>query len=280
MAEEDNTTLTSDAGSEDLDQSQDTTNVNDNADLDGATKDSAAEGDDSSNAGDEDNGSDESEGEDKTPTKKDNQSGYLLRQLSTGNPNMQRLKATLQPWADAGENPLEIKDRQRDINDYIRDASITHENLQRDAEQVQKEIPMFNPADEANFDQVKYRRALGQFSRDMAIADENGATDVNGNPIIVATRMRLIDYMREKAEDYALGSNASTSSPGKAVKSPSKSDKSKIAKAKMDNAADTAGGSSNAGSKSKDSEDPFLAGFDDPYGRHAVKNAHAFSKND
>lgn len=240
----------------------------------------AGDGSDEDEGSDAGKSDDDGTGDDSAAQKERNRSGYQIRQLVSSNPRMQAIRERLQPWIEDTDDPAEKRDRQRDVNDYIRDAARAQDDIQRDSEAVAKEIPQFNPQAK-EFDQVLYQRAMNQYARDMCIEDQNGITDKNGNPIIVGYRMRLIDYMREKAEDYGLESKSTGS--GKQTNSntgkSSKGKTSKTDKAKMDAAADTPGGASAASSKNKgDDDDPFMAGFNDPYGRHTPQNKHAWSE--
>lgn len=211
----------------------------------------------------------DSEGDEDAPNKKDSQAGWRLRQLTENNPALTRIRERLQPWIEDSDDPREQKDRARDVNEYIRDAQSAQDQLVRDNEQVMRDIPVFNP-DAPEFRADLLQRARAQYARDMTITDQNGVTDENGNPMIVGTRMRLLDYMREKAEDYGFG----VVKPGSG-KQP-KTTKSK-AKAKMDAAADSPGGASPSGAEAKGGEeDPFLKGFDNPYARHTPTGAHDY----
>lgn len=221
--------------------------------------------------GTEDGKSGKDEGDDSAPAKNANRQQYKVRRLVSDNPGMRALRERLQPFVDDADDPSISKDRQRDVDDYIRQAGQAQAEIQRDNESVQREIPIFNP-ESPDFRQDLASRAYAQYARDMCIEDQNGAVDANGNPVIVGYRMSLLDYMREKAEDYGFGSMKPESG-----KQPAKKSKSK-AKAKMDAAADTPSGASAAAGSNKDDEDPFLAGFNDPYGRHAPTNAHTWSE--
>ena len=237
---------------------------------------SAADEDESQGEGEDAGKPDqESEAKGSEAEKQRNRQEFRIRQLTDSNPNVQAIKDKLQPWVEAADDQRDQRDRQRDVNDYVRDVAQTQDNLQRDAETVFREIPSFNPGS-PEFNEGLYKRAMAQFARDMAITDQNGVTDANGNPIIVGTRMRLLDYMREKAEDYGIGSIDSGKS-GKASDTKKSDSKSK---AKMDAAADTPGGASAEGRKPKSDETEmdkaFLAGFEDPYGRHTPQNKHAW----
>lgn len=285
---EEDQTLTATTGTEEQDKS---TTENEEVDSkDAPAEDAPAAGDESSEGEEEDESSDDSDDEgDDSAAKERNRSGYLIRQLSGQNPNIRALREQLQPWADdESVDASTRKDRQRDVNDYVKDAASAQDQIARDQEQVTGEIPQFDPRS-PQFDRVKTERAWAQFARDHAIFDQNGAKDLNGNPIIVGTRMRLIDFMREKAEDYGFGESTSTSSRGKQPeKKPAKNStagKSKNkANAEMDAAADTVGGASNSGGKGNEEEDPFLKGFDNPYesthanGGQKPNNAHAWSR--
>ena len=240
----------------------------------------AGDGSDEDEGSDAGKSDDDGKGDDSAAQKERNRSQYQIRQLVSNNPRMQAIRERLQPWIEDTEDASERKDRQRDVNDYIRDAARAQDDIQRDSEAVAKEISKFNPQSN-DFDQTLYQRAMAQYARDMCIEDQNGAVDKNGNPIIVGYRMRLIDYMREKAEDYGLESKSTGSGkqPNSSSNTGKSKGKSKTDKAKMDAAADTPGGASAASSKNKgDEDDPFMAGFNDPYGRHTPQNKHAWSE--
>lgn len=240
--------------------------------------DQGAEGDDADKQDGDDANKDDSEAE-----KERNREGYKIRQLVDSNPAVQLLREKLQPVVDNTTDAAERKDLQRDLNDYVKDVARTHDDLNRDNEQVAVEIPIFRARNADGTPNPAFRkplldRALAQYARDMAIYDQNGVTDANGNRIIVGYRMRLLDYMREKAEDYGFGSKK----PGQEKQLAKPTDKKGTTaadKAKMDAAADTPGGQSPSGSKAKgDDDDPFVAGFNDPYGRHKPTGAHSFSR--
>lgn len=270
MADEDQKTSTAGDGTEDQDKST-TTAVEDQKPEPSEDKATSAGEEDDKGTEDEDQGADEDEGEDSAPSKKENKLAYQIRQLSSNNPLMSRLQERVQPWVEDATDAAEKRERQRDVNEYIREASRAQDDIKRDNEQVIREIGLFNP-NSADYNQGLHQRALAQYARDMAVEDQNGAVDGNGNPIIVGYRMRLIDFMREKAEDYGFQSKkpVTEKQPGK----PS----SKNAKARMDAAADSRGGSSNSTGKDTEKKDPFLEGFDNPYGRHNPTGAHDFSK--
>ena len=281
MADEDKSTSTVDTDVEEQDKSTVTTDEDDSKDA--PADDAPAAGDDDSEDDADDDSSDDGEDEgDDSDAKQRNKSGYLIRQLSGNNPNIQALRSTLQPWVDDAADAATRKDRQRDINDYLRDAATAQDSILRDNEIVAREIPEFNATDKEHFNQGATERAYAQYARDHLIYDQNGAKDAQGNPVIIGTRMRLIDFMREKAEDFGFGSTNSKSQ-GKPQKAADKADKSKKAKARMDAAADTPGGASNSGGKGNDEEDPFLKGFDNPYdsthanGGSKPNNAHQWS---
>lgn len=247
----------------------------------------SADVDDQGGDDDDASGSDGDGAGDPAAKQKRDAEGYKIRHLINDNPVVKLVREKLQPVVDATQDESARKDLQRDLNDYVKDIAQVHDVLQRDNEQVAKEIPIFrvaNPDGTPNpeFNKSLLDRALAQYARDMAIYDENGVRDANGNPIIVGYRMRLLDYMREKAEDYGFGSKK-TRNQDKQMDKKSNDDKDKAAKkkadqAKMDAAADTPGGKSPAEGKGKtEADDPFMQGFNDPYGRHKPEGAHAFS---
>lgn len=272
MAEDDQKTSTADTGTEDQDKST-ATGVEDQQPEPSEDKATSAGEEDDKGTEDEDQGADEDEGEGSAPSKNENKLAYQIRQLSSNNPLMSRLQERVQPWVDNAEDAAEKRDRQRDVNEYIREAARAQDDIKRDNEVVVREIGLFNP-NSPDYNQALTQRAYAQYARDMAVEDQNGAVDGNGNPIIVGYRMRLVDFMREKAEDFGFQSKkpVSEKQPGKPQS------KSKNAKAQMDAAADSRGGSSNSTGKDTEKKDPFLEGFDNPYGRHAPAGAHDFSR--
>lgn len=282
--DESTTTTTVDKGTEEPDL---TTKAPEDEDNKSSAPDSSADSatdDDAQGDEDENQGApDEDEGEDDSDALKErNREGFKLRQLIDSSPVVKTIRDTLQPWVDAGADPREQKDRGRDVESYVKDVVRAQDDISRDNEQVAREIGLFNPGS-PDFDESKTQRAYAQYARDMAIEDQNGITvkDANGNdvPLIVGYRMRLLDYMREKAEDYGYRSNSSTSQAKPGKKSGAKAP-AKDAKAKMDAAADTPGGSSPGGSrggKGDSFDELFLSGMDDPYGRHTPKDAHRYS---
>lgn len=228
--------------------------------------DSSTAADDDGDNDSEEDGEGESENgeaEDSEAQKQKNREGFQIRQLIDNNPNVQSIRDKLQSWVDDSADDREQKDRQRDVNDYVKDVVRAQDDIQRDNELVTREIPLFNKGSK-DFNEQLTQRALSQYARDMVMYDQNGITDKNGNPIVVGYRMRLLDYMHEKAEDYGYASRGKSVNQEK-PKAPRK------AKAEMDARADTPSGSSAEQSKPKGRaalDEAFLAGFDDPYGRH------------
>lgn len=275
-ADDGDATATVDKGTEETEKVTDAAKDDDQkSSAPGSSADSAAKDDDSDAKDADSSHPDGDEGpKDSEAKKQRNREGYQIRQLIDNNPVVSTIREKLQPWVESAEDERDRKDRSRDVNDYVRDIVKAQDDLQRDNLAVAREVALFNPQSE-DFNESLTKRAFAQYARDMIIYDQNGITDKQGNPLIVGYRMGLLDYMREKAEDYGYGgskpSGTSQDKPGKSKKQ---------SKAEMDAKADTPGGTSPRGNRSANKEsfdDLFRKGMDDPYGRHTPKDSHAYS---
>jgi hypothetical protein len=221
-----------------------------------AAKDNDADGG-ADDAGDQGN----DKADDSEAQKQRNREEYKLRVSQRETKELAQMRQNLDAWVDEAADDTERRTRRVEAKQYLSDVQHTQEDIARDNQEVAREIPLFNAAS-PEFRQDLLDRSLRRYARDCLDLDTNG--------VVVGYKMRLLDYMREEAEAYGV---ARSNTPEQ-KKQPSKKEN----RAKMDAAADTPGGTSPNGSKTKDeADDPFLKGFNDPYGRHSPENAHKWA---
>jgi hypothetical protein len=231
---------------------------------DQATKgdDAAGQGGDEG-AGDSASQADESK-TDKTKKAEQNREAGKLRIAQKSEDNLKQLRDDLQTgYVDEAEDERDRQIRELRMEQYLEKVRGVNERLQRDNEQAAKEIDVFNSSS-PSFNKALLDRTMKRYARDCLQVAEDGKT-------ITGYTVPLLDYLREEADTYGLGSNTHT---------PQK--KAATASAKMDAAAEDTGGSSAAAAEAKQTgkdsfDDLFLAGMDDPNSRHKPANTHTFS---
>lgn len=221
----------------------------------------SAAGDEGGAKEDKGDGQSEDEADDSEAKKQRNREEYKLRVAQRESKEVTQMRQNLDAWVNEAEDDTERRTRAVEAKQYLSEVKGAQDEIARDNEQVAREIPIFNAAS-PEFRQDLLDRSLKRYARDCLEVDANG--------VVVGAKMRLLDYMREEAEAYGV---ARSNTPSKQEKQPSK----KQSKAKMDAAADEPGGTSPSTGKKSAEDDPFLAGFNDPYGRHTPSNTHKWA---